>query len=373
MKRRKKIFVIIIYFLLCGVYISYLFIGKYLDRKNHENHVLVTIDDVIEANFIDKFATIENFNNDHLPYKNELSKINGLIDLYVFRNMESDSVVLGRDNWLFYKKDLCIEDYRGVVTLSEEEINRTIDAFTALKRYCDNNGIEIYVLVTPNKETIYGDYYLPKYIKKDNNYSRADTLCDVIEKNVGIRVVFPKDKLDSYVDKGFQTYKKYDTHWNSIGGYIGTCELMAEMGCQIEPLEEKIIINEKQISGDLANMVSLSSVLCDDKSFSISDYEEEKTYKILEERPEQNLDFFHVKSLAPQVDKKIVCIGDSFLEMMIPYIGTEFSESFFLHRANYQSGTIETIAPDIIVIDATERSFPYIFYDVENIVKLLGY
>ena len=115
MNQRKKIFIICTYAVMSGIYISYLFVGKYLDRENHENHVLTTLDDVVEASYNEKFETLERFNNDHLPYKNELSKINGLIDLYVFRNLDSDSVVLGKDNWLFYKKDLCIAPPKIVI------------------------------------------------------------------------------------------------------------------------------------------------------------------------------------------------------------------------------------------------------------------
>ena len=74
MNQRKKIFIICTYAVMSGIYISYLFVGKYLDRENHENHVLTTLDDVVEASYNEKFETLERFNNDHLPYKNELSK-----------------------------------------------------------------------------------------------------------------------------------------------------------------------------------------------------------------------------------------------------------------------------------------------------------
>ena len=64
-----------------------------------------------------------------------------------------------------------------------------------------------------------------------------------------------------------------------------------------------------------------------------------------------------------------MCIGDSFLGAMEPYISKNYTESYFLHIANYQSGMIESIEPDVIVISQTERAFPGLYWSLNALLE----
>lgn len=52
-----------------------------------------------------------------------------------------------------------------VLSVSEEEIEDTIMSMQNLQEYCDERGIELVYMVTPNKESIYGNLYMPDYVK----------------------------------------------------------------------------------------------------------------------------------------------------------------------------------------------------------------
>ncbi len=369
--KKRKIYCIIIYLMIIFPYMSYIFIGKYSDRTNHENHELTTIEDVIEADYLSKTSTISTLIDDNFPYKNEIAKINTYIEILLFKDLDSDSVLLGKDNWLFYKKDNCIEDYTRNIQLTDEQITRTLTSFGELQDYCNNEDIELYLLVTPNKENIYGEAYFPNYIKKTDNISRSEKLIDILKNEIDLKVVYPTKELIKYSNNGIQVYKKYDTHWNMLGGYVGTKELLNEMNIEILDLNDAMIVENGYISGDLANMISMSNHFDDDINYVIDDYSLLKDYEILEEVEEQNLNYVHSKSLCYKEKDTVLCIGDSFLEMMEPYLSSIFKETYFMHRANYKEGYIENIKPNKIIISATERSFPYIYYDIESILDKL--
>ena len=367
-KYLEIVFLSIVMLMLCGMYISYPLIGKYSDRINHENHTLTKFDDIVNATFVTKTAVMEEYIDDHIPYKNFWTRLNNYIDYYVFRNFDSDSVLLGKDDWLFYKKDLCIEDYRKIVSNNVEEEQLLIDTIDLFSECCKRKKIEPYILITPNKETIYGDLKMPKYVKVDGTESRCEILKRQIIDSCDTNVIFPEMELKGYANEGVQVYKKYDTHWNMIGAYIGTEELFNSMGEHLPDFENMTVVQGGYMSGDLANMVSMGNIFDDDINYHLEEYESDG-YQVVDSRQEEYLNYVYAVADNPICNKTIMCIGDSFLEMMEPYVASYYSKSYFFHRANYEDGFISEIKPDIVVVTATERSFPYIYYDLTNMIE----
>ena len=109
MKKIVRCYIVGFVLVLVLPYLVYLYVAKYLDLENHENHELVTMQDVLDASWNEKTIILEDCINDHIPYKNELTKLNTLVDINIFKSLDSQSVLLGKDNWLFYKKDNCLE------------------------------------------------------------------------------------------------------------------------------------------------------------------------------------------------------------------------------------------------------------------------
>lgn len=353
--------------LLIGPTFLYFFISQHLDLENHENHALLTVNDVKKAAWYEKTKKIEEIYEENIPYKNEFTKLNYLFDIVLWGNIDSDSVLLGKDNWLFYKKDNCIEDYCGKLEVTQQDITNTIEAMERFESFCKEREVQIVYLITPNKETIYGDLYFPDYIKIVGESSRTDTLLNAIWEETDLNTLYPEKELCFYRDNNYQVYRKYDTHWNNIGAYIGTDCLLQALDMESLPLEELSVNPYGFISGDLANMIALSDKYSDDINYAIDDYKNDITAIVLEDRAEANLNYTHWWSDS-QNDQVIMCIGDSFLGVMEQYLAKNYRESYFMHKSNYQAGIIDTIRPDVIVISSTERSFPWLYIHINEIL-----
>ena len=252
--------------------------------------------------------------------------------------------------------------------VNQEETDTLINAMQNMQAYCNEKGIELVYQITPNKETIYGDLYMPEYIDVVSNSSRVDMLLENIMEQTDLSIVYAEEELKYWRDKGYQTYRKYDTHWNQVGGFIGTDCLLQELGKQTETLEDVSIVTNGTITGDLANMIAMGSVLNDDCNYEIEDYKPEVYVELIEERQEPNLNYSHYRSTV-DTGEVIMCIGDSFLGAMEPYISKNYAESYFLHIANYQAGMIETVKPDVIVISQTERAFPGVYWSLNALLE----
>ncbi len=115
-------------------------------------------------------------------------------------------------------------------------------------------------------------------------------------------------------------------------------------------------------------MIWRGQIFCDDTCYEIEGYKTGVHTELVEEREEEYLDYAHYMSDADN-GRVIMCIGDSFLKAMEPYISKNYSESYFMHIMNYQQGAIEEAKPDVIVVSATERSFPSLSYALEALLE----
>lgn len=368
MNKIVKCYIVCFVLILAIPYLVFLYVAKDLDLENHENHELVTMQNVLDASWNEKTNILEDCINDHIPYKNELTKLNTLIDINIFKSLDSESVMLGKENWLFYKKDSCIEDYSRTLSISEEEITDTIASMQRLQEYCEEHGIELVYMVMPNKASIYGDLYMPDYVKVNEGPSRAEALIQSITNETDINIIFPETELETARAAGYQVYKKYDTHWNQLGGYVGAMCLLEALKMDTQDIGTLTVYSENNITGDLANMVGMGNVYNDDIDYRLDGYKNDIQPELIEEREEPNLKYSHYKTDIPD-GKTIVCIGDSFLGATEEYLAKNYKESYFMHISNYVEGTIEEANPDVIVISSVERLFPILHLSIDNMLE----
>lgn len=70
---------------------------------------------------LDSFADqVEDYINDHAPYRDELVAFNAGLDYHLFHSTDTPSVILGENGWLFYAGQNSAEDFRGLGGRTEE-------------------------------------------------------------------------------------------------------------------------------------------------------------------------------------------------------------------------------------------------------------
>ena len=84
------------------------FLKDYVDTENYENRVYQerpSLDFSMPlAGQLKAFpGQYEAYFNDHLAFKNPIVAFGKLSDIYVFGEVTSDAVLVGKEGWLFYK------------------------------------------------------------------------------------------------------------------------------------------------------------------------------------------------------------------------------------------------------------------------------
>lgn len=342
--------------ILCFPWLLWILSGKFVDSSNYENRELAMQPELTLDNYGTFSQEFDLYFNDHIPFRNNLITINSAIDYFIFNKSISDYVIVGDDNWLFYSRaddGDSVSCYQGTNLLSEEELEHIAHNCMEQREFLAQQGVEFVIFIAPNKERIYYDKMPEKYGSPSHSY-RVRQIVDYLKANTDVRVVYPYEELmqaKELIDENI--YYKTDTHWNNIGGYVGTVALMEELGIEMPSIDDEqiSIVCGDNIAGDLSAMLNLSKELAfSDVEYYVEGYDTHNVQVVEEDF--LNAYAYHAENADP---RKIYVRRDSFSSAMRTYIGSQFSDSYLRYSGSYSYEDYRTQNPDIYVYETVER------------------
>ena len=290
----------------------------------------------------------------HGLYKDEIDPYDDTIE-FPIKYLNNPRVIVGQSDWL-YLNELNIQYYQGTNTIaSGSEIKKHIEPYVRLKKMCDAVGKKLVILICPEKEEIYPEYMPTMEIK--NKTETPIYIRDYIRKNTDITYIYPKEELLSY-KKNYLVYKKYDSHWNAIGGYVAANEIKKALGVETIPLRDLQLSKVPSLDADLAyyGNTSVENLPMTFK-YVFMNYKLDHYPERIFAKNSVTLDSFttHCKQGA---NHKVFLIGDSFREALEEFIIKDFQELYCNTYTNATEGFIkeEVKRADDIVITLVERN-----------------
>ena len=341
---------------ICLLWPIWFFAKEYVDTTNYENRQM-TVQPQLTLDTYKQFPKdYTSYFNDIIPFRNNFVTLNNAIDYFIFRKSTNTRVAIGSDNWLFYcdaKDGDPIACYQGTNLLSKGKLRDITVNCLKQRDYLASLGKEFVIFIAPNKERVYSEHMPERYGMPAENY-RALQIVDYLRKHTDLRIVYPYEDLiyaKSCINENL--YYKTDTHWNSIGAYVGSKMLLQELEIEMPSLDsEQITISAyENTAGDLAGFLGLV------KQLEFADYN-----YIVEGYNNHNYEYLGeefngaIACTAINADpRKLYVIRDSFASAMIPYLGSQFNESYFRHRDLYTYDNFLSENPDVVVYETVER------------------
>ena len=291
--------------------------------------------------------------------KGNFSKADTIWTYFVMREIPSVQVILGDNGWLFYKSvndGDCVADYEGTNLFTEEELGDMADKALSLQQDFADRGIEFMVFIPPNKGQVYPEFVPDTYVHADR--SRADILIDVL-KEAGVTAVSAKEDLVNAKDCGYQLYYSYDTHWNLLGGYIGTGAILKELGLQqpelLGVLSESMLRDGYHYGADedLARMAGLRFIFNDDIEYVSDNWPVTDWAAYADDQNNGRPSYYENDN--PISEKTVVLIGDSFRSAMVPGLREAFAKVYIIDIESYDASVLDEICPDIVIYEFVER------------------
>lgn len=350
--QKAKIWIILFMILIVSPSFIYQFAEKYVDTINHENRNPETKPALTLKNYETFPKEFEAYYNDHIPFRNQLIRLNNSIDFFVFGQSSNEGVTIGKEGWLFHSGDddgNALKQSLGYWKYSEEELQRIAENLTTTERVLKNRGIAFVLYIAPNKATVYMDK-VPDAYQVADNVTATDQLVAYLREKADIRVVYPKEELMKARKENpdIYFYRKLDSHWNEAGAYIGAKCLASELGVEMPAFGELSL--EPYYSTDYGLTEMLGIVVKDE---DVGYYVSGNGAKNTEQETFENGFMYHAED-AP--DSRTLFVNrDSFSMAMAPHIAPYFAKTVWVHRSDFKQEQILAYDADVFVLETVER------------------
>lgn len=312
----------------------------------------------------DYLQSFEDFFNDHYGLRPFLIRANSAMEIKYFHISPTANVVLGKDGWLFYDapdEGVNLKDFYGDALFTDRELTIIKSNLGMLQKKLSKQHIDLMIIVTPNKHTIYNEYLPSSMQKQKGTETRADQISTLV-REMNIHYVDTRQSLlEAKGQYAYPLYYKTDTHWNKLGAFIGFQEIMKSVSSlgyttnNISP-ENTLNIEPQEIACqcDLATMVSF-----DNYQNEIEPLIHVDTHYISEEKSDLRYHDAYgnylVTRLPDQRYPKVILYRDSFARSLIPYLSESFSQVSYIWSRKIDFNLIQKERPDIVMIQFAER------------------
>ncbi len=338
----------------------YPFIKNKMDLTNYENRPMTSINTVLDSNYKTFFTNFEDFFNDNLPFKNELQKLRAIIKYSVFTTPSSQKVIIGSNGWLFYNSGVDgitneVGDYQKTTRFTDTEYEIIKENLISVQNKLKKNGKSFSLLIPSNKSTIYSEY-MPKIYRRDNstNINKTEALIDFLKKETSINIIYPKNSLIENKKYG-ATYYQYDTHWNDLGGFIGTMEIIESLENKKYDISNFRINNYKNNIGDLSIM-NQTLFFANNYEPIVKNYHDDIIPQCTETQ-----DVIECKNEQAEFDKTVLLIGDSFRTAMVNHLAKSYSHVVIVYVPFFNYSYIEKYNPQDVIYEVVERNTYQLF------------
>ena len=218
-KHKSRIEIIFLTIFFTMLFIPMLHIDK-SEISEQENRILAKPAKIFNKNGSINYDFGKNVNewfNDRFNYREKLIALNGFMTISTNKNLEikKDGFIDKQTGFMYY--------YRNFYRYSPNEIKINLAQLLKLNEFCNENGIKLYVLITPPKDEIYP----PKssVIKLQENTNFEEQIKGVKGE---VKIFYPIDEFREAAKNNY-VYFKTDDHWTDDGAFEGYKVLMNEI------------------------------------------------------------------------------------------------------------------------------------------------
>lgn len=282
---------------------------------------------------------------DHFAFREALVEADSIISSRVFGVSSADTVLVGKNGWLYYTDTL--DDYLGRNLLSDRGIFNVANNLRQVQEYVNGMGSHFLLTVAPNKNSLYGEnmpYYEQYKISEESNMSRLNIWLEKLDINY-------LDLFERFRDQDETLYFKRDSHWNNKGALMVYNGMMDSLQLFHDSYEDVSEIQRENYIGDLNSMIyPLNAVPENDYYYDIVQQYEYIT-------PTESVEEAWIQTANQQAEGSLLMYRDSFGNSLLPFAANVFGTAWFSKMVPYNLQMhLEQYQPETVVIEKVERN-----------------
>lgn len=312
------------------------------------------------------FATdVDGYFSDRFGFRTSLLKLCAFIQIRCLNTSLSSEVVIGKDGWLFYKTPQSF----GSDSLNNDTLEKWRQALERRQAWLGQRGIKYLFVVVPDKDGIYPEF-LPDKLHRAGGLSPVEQLVGHMASRSDVPILALRDViLEAKHSSAERLYFRQDSHWNSLGAFVGSQKMIERLGQwfpDLKPLDRsEFRVVSRYTRGDLARMMNAPDFSASDEptlepadsaSTSIETFTLPGVQQPRERMP------FTVKTARSPTALRAVLWRDSFGAGLVPFLPQHFSSTTFVsiedNSVQFEKAVADVIVraqPDVVIEERAER------------------
>lgn len=287
---------------------------------------------------------VTDYVSDHIAFRAELITVHNSILSKVFDTSASKDVILGKQDWLYYKDTE--DNYLGKNVLSDAEIEVIANNIHMMQQYVEAQGAKFLFFIAPNKNSLYGQY-MPELGEKFSKQSNAQKLILALQKQ-NIHYI---DFFAVFGAKEEILYHKLDSHWNNKGAALARDTILEalEIEHDVKWYDElyNVVKNHK---GDLYEMLyPMGRELDNNVVF-------QRKFEFKAENEIHAPDDIQIDTINETKQHSLLMFRDSFGNALYPFMADSFGHSRFSRKMPYNLTMMQEVNADVVIVEIVERN-----------------
>jgi alginate O-acetyltransferase complex protein AlgJ len=293
----------------------------------------------------------------------------------------SPMVVEGKHGWLFLGEHGTIQDYRGMLPFSEQQLQQWQQALESRRDWLAQQGIHYLFVVCPDKHTVYPEH-MPDRINRVHAQTRLDQLLRHMQEHSDVDILDLRPALREFKNIRL-CYQPQESHWNGVGAFVGyqqiarrlqawypTLRVLALSDCEFRK-QENPETDLLRLQGR-ENIRTVIDSLRPVRGFTAKLRREVKGPPNARmrsspsgwgrvgdpnpPRPNGGMLFYSHRAGAPIARALVVC--DSFATLMMPFLAEHFGDALFVWGGGdgFLPEDVRERKPDVVIQEIVERS-----------------
>ena len=259
-------------------------------------------------------------------------------------------VLLGKDDWLFWRYD--IEQYSGLRLLGQPEIDDWLETLGYLHDWLASKGIRFVFVVAPDKSEIYPEH-LPDGVPAAP-FTALDQLIAALGAQRRFEFIDLRPLLKAAKVKD-QIYYKTDSHWNSLGAYLALATVLQGRlpeGVSLPAIAD-YRLDPSPFAGDLVQLLGLDCCISEPRGELIRSFPDpikDSGFKMRDGQEMRWVDTTH-KDLP-----SIFVYGDSFSDAWLALLADVTSRVVYRRNDHpVHASEIEAEKPGLFIYEIVQR------------------
>lgn len=321
------------------------------------------------------FLSLESYINDVFAFRNELINLYSIIFFKFGVSVKPDNIIIGKNGFLFLGNKLSdvIDQTTGKNTFSDDELKAWNKNFMVRKKYLEQFGIPFYLIIAPNKHSVYPEY-LPDYIVP----AKQNRLQQLLDSRPPFNSINTKQAvINAKKQWGDQLFYKTDSHWSEVGAYYAYLEIIKQLKQDFPDIEPAVLKkhNFRKIfydwNGSMTGFMNLKAII-EDSIFTIINVPGWNKNVVRTNFQGDTLDLkeYPVIAYTDQsvvVNKKkkysVLVLRDSFSMMLAGMLNNTFGKVIYCHYEHPDgielAKLVEQFKPDIVLYEMVERKLSH--------------